>query len=69
MNGNTELNIKITLDNLNVALAALGTMPFDKVADLINDIRSQGIGQLQAMQNAQQQPDLPGITEHEGAAE
>lgn len=41
------LNLSLTLDEINMALEALGQMPYVKVSGLINKIQQQSIAQLQ----------------------
>ena len=41
---------KLNLDEANTILAALGKLPFDQVAALIGNIRSQAEPQLQRVQ-------------------
>jgi hypothetical protein len=58
-----NLNITLTLDQLNLVLAALAKLPFETVTDTIAVIRQQGMEQLQAAdeaaaKNAEAQRDL-----------
>ena len=57
-----NLNITLTLDQLNLVLAALAKLPFETVTDTIAVIRQQGKEQLQAAEaaakNAEAQRDL-----------
>lgn len=43
-----EITLKLTLDNLNGLLTALGNLPFAQVAPIIQDIHQQAIPQVQA---------------------
>lgn len=43
-----ELHLKLSLDQVNIILAALGKQPFETVAPLIDSIRQQAQPQLQA---------------------
>jgi len=47
-----NLNITLTLDQLNLVLAALAKLPFEAVTDTIAAIRQQGTEQLQAAEAA-----------------
>ena len=47
-----SLNITLTLDQLNLVLAALAKLPFEAVTDTIAAIRQQGTEQLQAAEAA-----------------
>ncbi len=42
-----ELNLKLTVEETNTVLEALGNMPFVKVHSLINKIQQQASQQLQ----------------------
>ena len=57
-----NLNITLTLDQLNLVLAALAKLPFETVTDTIAVLRQQGTEQLQAAEaaakNAEAQRDL-----------
>lgn len=44
----TQLNISLTVDQVNVVLASLAKQPFEAVADLIVSVRQQAQEQLQA---------------------
>lgn len=43
------LNILMTVDGLNYTLGALAKGPFEQVSDLITDLRTQAMSQLEAM--------------------
>jgi hypothetical protein len=43
-----KLNLVLTVDEVNVILEGLGSMPFIKVNNVINSIRNQSIAQLNA---------------------
>ena len=43
-----ELHLKLSLDQVNIILAALGKQPFEQVAPLIDSISQQAQPQLQA---------------------
>lgn len=47
-----NLNITLSLDQLNLVLAALSKLPFETVTDTIAVIRQQGIEQIQAAEAA-----------------
>jgi hypothetical protein len=47
-----NLNITLTLDQLNLVLAALAKLPFETVTDTIAVLRQQGTEQLQAAEAA-----------------
>lgn len=48
-----ELNIKLTLEKLNVIMGSLSKMPYEAVFQLIEDIRSQAAAQLKDAQSTQ----------------
>jgi hypothetical protein len=47
-----NITITLTLDQLNLVLAALAKLPFEAVTDTIGVIRQQGQAQLQAAEAA-----------------
>jgi len=47
-----DLQLTLTIDEINLALEALGQMPFIKVHQLIAKIQQQATAQLQASQAA-----------------
>ena len=48
-----EINLTLTLEEVNTLLNALGTQPYAQVQPLIAKIQTQGSAQLQAAQNGQ----------------
>jgi len=44
--GNTQINLVLTLDEVNGVMAALGNMPYAQVAPLVDKIREQATVQL-----------------------
>ena len=52
-----EINLTLTLEEVNSVLNALGTQPYAQVQPLIAKIQTQGSAQLQAAQNGQEQVD------------
>jgi hypothetical protein len=50
-----EINLTLTLEEVNGILNALGTKPYAQVQNLIAKIQTQGSTQVQAAQNGQQQ--------------
>lgn len=53
MNPNqVPITITFNLEQINVVLESLGKMPFERVADLVNGIRSVS---LETLKNAEQQ--------------
>ena len=48
-----EINLTLTLEEVNSVLNALGTQPYAQVQPLIAKIQTQGSAQLQAAQNGQ----------------
>lgn len=52
-----EINLKLSLEEVNGLIGVLGMLPFTQVADLMNKIRSQAIEQVQA-----NQPPPEGVT-------
>ncbi|MEL6538019.1 MAG: hypothetical protein AAFQ98_21555 [Bacteroidota bacterium] len=47
-----ELTLKLTVDQTNVVLEALGNMPFQKVYQIIQTIQEQASHQLQGEEDA-----------------
>jgi hypothetical protein len=47
-----NFNITLTLDQLNLVLAALSKLPFEAVSETIALVRQQGTEQLQAAEAA-----------------
>jgi hypothetical protein len=47
MNPQQEITIKLTVEQVNAILDALGEMPFKRSAPVIDAVRSQAIAQLQ----------------------
>jgi hypothetical protein len=47
-----NFNITLTLDQLNLVLAALSKLPFETVTDTIAVIKQQGTEQLKAFETA-----------------
>jgi hypothetical protein len=47
-----NFNIVLTLDQLNLVLAALSKLPFEAVSETIGVVRQQGIEQMQAAEAA-----------------
>ena len=48
-----EINLTLTLEEVNTLLNALGTQPYAQVQPLIAKIQTQGSEQVQAAQNGQ----------------
>lgn len=48
-----EINLTLTLEEVNTLLNALGTQPYAQVQPLIAKIQTQGSAQVQAVQNGQ----------------
>jgi hypothetical protein len=55
-----NFNITLTLDQLNLVLAALSKLPFEAVSETIALVRQQGTEQLQAAEaaKASEQPTI-----------
>lgn len=52
-----ELNFKLTVDEVNILLQALGNMPYVKVFKVIGKIQAQGGPQLnEVTQNGESEP-------------
>lgn len=49
-NKNPELNLNLTLNEVNLLLKAMGTQPLAEVLDLFTKIRNQATQQLQPQQ-------------------
>ena len=45
------LNLRMTVEGLNYTLGALAKGPFEQVSDLISDLRTQALTQLEAMKS------------------
>ena len=50
-----DINLTLSLEEVNSVLNTLGTQPYGQVQPLIVKIQTQGSAQLQAAQNGQQQ--------------
>jgi hypothetical protein len=50
IDGNTPINLTVSLDAANTILASLGAQPYDKVAGIISLIQQQATPQVQAAQ-------------------
>lgn len=46
--------LKLSLNELNAVLAALGRMPYEQVAGLINNVQQQAQPQVEKVQSEQQ---------------
>lgn len=49
---NPDLNLTLTLNEINTILASLGKHPFDEIAVLVSKIRSQGEAQIKELQTS-----------------
>jgi len=54
-----EINLKLTVDEVNVVLQVLSKAPYDISSPLIDKIRTQGLEQV----NCQKSEELPVLTE------
>lgn len=54
-----ELNFNLTLDETNVILAALGKLPYEAAAPVIDKLRQQAQPQLQQAPQEQAGADTP----------
>ena len=54
-----EINLKLSLEDVNGIISVLATLPFGQVQDLINRVRIQAIEQVQAAQAAQPPVETP----------
>ena len=45
-----EVNLSLTIDEVNGIIAVLANLPFNQVHDLVNKVRSQAIAQLQVIE-------------------
>ena len=64
------LNVRVTTDGLNYILGALAKGPFETVADLITDLRTQALAQLEELkQQVEAANQVTEEVEHEGAVE
>jgi hypothetical protein len=50
-----DINLSLTLDEVNGIMTALSQMPFGQVEAIVNKIRQQAIPQAQAIQAANQE--------------
>jgi len=50
-----NLNLELTIDEVNMILRSLGKHPFDEIAALIGKIKAQGEPQVAAAEAAQQE--------------
>ena len=50
IDGNTPINLTVSLDSANVILASLSAQPYEKVAGIIGSIQQQAAPQVQAAQ-------------------
>jgi hypothetical protein len=48
-----DINLKLTLDDVNGLIAVLGMLPFSQVHELIQRVRNQAIEQVQIAQAAE----------------
>lgn len=48
-----SIKIELSVDETNLVLRALGSFPFNEVANLINKIKAQGDPQVDALQKVQ----------------
>lgn len=62
------LNIKVTVDGLNFIMGQVAKAPFEQVADLITDLRTQALTQLEALKAEAEAVESTEV-EHEGAVE
>jgi hypothetical protein len=42
-----EINVKLTLEEVNAVVSVMAQLPFNQVHELVNKIRSQAIEQIQ----------------------
>ena len=49
-----EITLKLTLEEVNTILTALGTQPYTDVYQLVNKIQAEGSSQLQNTENGQE---------------
>ena len=54
-----DINLTLTVDEVNVILASLGKHPFDQIAALVQKIKAQGEPQVAAQQVAQRVEPVP----------
>ena len=60
-----DIELKLSMEQLNVVLFALSKQPYDAVAAIIGEVQQQAQPQVQAAQAAMpQDADLPSQTEH-----
>ena len=50
MNGNTPINLVLSLDAINLVLGALSALPYNQVAGIIPSIQHQTQNQLRELQ-------------------
>lgn len=56
MDGKTEITLNLTLDETNVVLQALGSLPYAQVFSLVEKVKQQAQQQLQAATVSSVQP-------------
>jgi predicted DNA-binding ArsR family transcriptional regulator len=49
-----DINLKLTLEDVNGIIAVLATLPFSQVHELIQRVRNQAIEQVQLAQQTQE---------------
>lgn len=64
MNQSPQVTLSVNVDQANIILASLAKQPFEAVADLINEVRSQVITQLNP---PKPQQGLEGVAETVGS--
>lgn len=61
------LDLRMTVDGLNFTLGQLAKAPFEQVSDLISDLRTQALTQLEAMKTEVESAQSSDVAETEGA--
>jgi hypothetical protein len=56
MDGKTEITLNLTLDETNVVLQALGSLPYAQVFSMVEKVKQQAQQQLQAATVSSVQP-------------
>lgn len=58
MNQNQTITLNLTVDQVNLVIGALAKAPYEQVADVITNIRTQAIPQVEPAPAPQEQEQL-----------
>jgi hypothetical protein len=51
-----EVNVKLTLEEVNAVISVMAQLPFNQVHEIVNKIRGQAIDQIQSVQPPEVEP-------------